>query len=166
MPKPIRQLSKSEGRKTKVAPALTGPALANSRVTAEPSREIHLLPKPLHEAVTANEASKFSSLRDEDCPAGDIDQMPSVTSLNCESHKENGAAPVSACDDANNAGKAGLRRLNGLTRRQAALAKRLLSGKCLEESAAELSITSHAARTQLKRIFAKADTCAPPVLAV
>jgi DNA-binding CsgD family transcriptional regulator len=165
MPKPIRQLSKSEERKTKVAPALTSPALANSGVTAEPSREIHLLPKLLHEAVTANEASKFSSLRDEDCPADDIDQISSVTSLNRESHNENGTAPVAACDDANDVGQAGPRKLCGLTRREAALAKRLLSGKCLDESAAELLITSHAARTLLKRIFTKARTYAQPGLA-
>jgi len=48
--------------------------------------------------------------------------------------------------------------LYGLTRGEAGLAARLVQGKSLEEASAELFISTHTARTHLKRIFMKTDT--------
>jgi len=50
----------------------------------------------------------------------------------------------------------------GLTRQEASLAERLVRGRSLEEAAAELCISSTAARTHLKRIFLKAELRACP----
>ncbi len=51
-----------------------------------------------------------------------------------------------------------LTKLYGLTRGEAALASHLLQGKSIEEAAARLFISTHTARTHLKRIFMKTDT--------
>ncbi len=48
--------------------------------------------------------------------------------------------------------------LYGLTRGEAALASRLVQGKSIEEAAQDLFISTHTARTHLKRIFMKTDT--------
>lgn len=48
--------------------------------------------------------------------------------------------------------------LYGLTRGESALASRLVQGKSIEEAAQELFISTHTARTHLKRIFMKTDT--------
>jgi DNA-binding CsgD family transcriptional regulator len=48
--------------------------------------------------------------------------------------------------------------LYGLTRGEAALAALLVQGKSVEEAAARLFISTHTARTHLKRIFMKTDT--------
>jgi DNA-binding CsgD family transcriptional regulator len=48
--------------------------------------------------------------------------------------------------------------LYGLTRGEAALATRLAQGKSIEEASAELFISTHTARTHLKRIFMKTST--------
>ena len=49
-------------------------------------------------------------------------------------------------------------RLYGFTRGEATLAAHLVLGKSIEEAAADLGITPHTARSQLKRIFMKTDT--------
>ncbi len=49
-------------------------------------------------------------------------------------------------------------KLYGLTRGEAALAAILIQGKSIEEAAAALFISTHTARTHLKRIFMKTDT--------
>jgi DNA-binding CsgD family transcriptional regulator len=54
----------------------------------------------------------------------------------------------------------------GLTRGEAALAANLVQGKSIEDSAAELFISVHTARTHLKRIFMKTDTHRQPELVV
>ncbi len=51
-----------------------------------------------------------------------------------------------------------LTKLYGLTRGEAALASHLLRGNSIEEAAARLFISTHTARTHLKRIFMKTDT--------
>lgn len=56
--------------------------------------------------------------------------------------------------------------LYGLTRGEALLASKLVQGKSIEESAAELFISTHTARTHLKRIFMKTDTHRQPELVV
>jgi len=56
--------------------------------------------------------------------------------------------------------------LYGLTRGEAALATKLVQGKCLEDAAAELFVSTHTARTHLKRIFMKTDTHRQPELVV
>ena len=56
--------------------------------------------------------------------------------------------------------------LYGLTRGEALLAAKLVQGKSIEESAAELFISTHTARTHLKRIFMKTDTHRQPELIV
>ena len=56
--------------------------------------------------------------------------------------------------------------LYGLTRGEAALATKLVQGKSIEDSAAELFISAHTARTHLKRIFMKTDTHRQPELLV
>jgi DNA-binding CsgD family transcriptional regulator len=56
--------------------------------------------------------------------------------------------------------------LYGLTRGEAALASKLMQGKSIEESAVELFISPHTARTHLKRIFMKTDTHRQPELVV
>jgi DNA-binding CsgD family transcriptional regulator len=56
--------------------------------------------------------------------------------------------------------------LYGLTRGEAALAAKLVQGKSIEESAGELFISTHTARTHLKRIFMKTDTHRQPELVV
>jgi DNA-binding CsgD family transcriptional regulator len=56
--------------------------------------------------------------------------------------------------------------LYGLTRGEAALTAKLVQGKSLEESASELFISPHTARTHLKRIFMKTDTHRQPELVV
>lgn len=56
--------------------------------------------------------------------------------------------------------------LYGLTRGEAALAQKLVQGQSIEESAAELFISPHTARTHLKRIFMKTDTHRQPELVV
>jgi len=48
--------------------------------------------------------------------------------------------------------------LYGLTRGEAALASKLVQGKSIEEAAQDLFISTHTARTHLKRIFMKTDT--------
>ena len=48
--------------------------------------------------------------------------------------------------------------LYGLTRGEATLAALLVQGKSIEDAAAELFISTHTARTHLKRIFMKTDT--------
>lgn len=55
-----------------------------------------------------------------------------------------------------------LSRVYGLTRGEAALAKRLIQGRSIEEAAGELFISPHTARTHLKRIFMKTDTHRQP----
>ena len=59
-----------------------------------------------------------------------------------------------------------LSRVYGLTRGEAALARRLIHGKSLEEAAGELFISTHTARTHLKRIFMKTDTHRQPEFVV
>ena len=49
-------------------------------------------------------------------------------------------------------------RLYGLTRGEATLAAHLAKGKSIEGAAADLCISPHTARSQLKRIFMKTDT--------
>lgn len=56
--------------------------------------------------------------------------------------------------------------LYGLTRGEAALATKLVQGKSIEDAAAELFISTHTARTHLKRIFMKTDTHRQPELVV
>jgi DNA-binding CsgD family transcriptional regulator len=55
-----------------------------------------------------------------------------------------------------------LSRVYGLTRGEAALAKRRIQGRSIEEAAGELFISTHTARTHLKRIFMKTDTHRQP----
>jgi len=52
----------------------------------------------------------------------------------------------------------------GMTRSEAALAAKLLQGKSIESAADELCISTHTARTHLKRIFMKTDTHRQPEL--
>ena len=52
----------------------------------------------------------------------------------------------------------------GLTRGEAAIAAKLVTGKSIEETAEELFISPHTARTHLKRIFMKTDTHRQPEL--
>jgi len=52
--------------------------------------------------------------------------------------------------------------LYGLTRGEAALATKLIQGKSIEEASGELYISTHTARTHLKRIFMKTDTHRQP----
>jgi DNA-binding CsgD family transcriptional regulator len=54
--------------------------------------------------------------------------------------------------------------LYGLTRGEAALAGKLVQGKSIEDASAELFISTHTARTHLKRIFMKTDTHRQPEL--
>jgi DNA-binding CsgD family transcriptional regulator len=56
--------------------------------------------------------------------------------------------------------------LYGLTRGEAALAAKLVQGKSIEEAATDLFISTHTARTHLKRIFMKTDTHRQPELVV
>jgi len=56
--------------------------------------------------------------------------------------------------------------LYGLTRGEAALAAKLIQGKSIEDSAADLFVSPHTARTHLKRIFMKTDTHRQPELVV
>ncbi len=56
--------------------------------------------------------------------------------------------------------------LYGLTRGEAALAAKLVQGKSIEEASGELFISTHTARTHLKRIFMKTDTHRQPELVV
>ena len=56
--------------------------------------------------------------------------------------------------------------LYGLTRGEASLASRLIQGKSVEDAAADLFISTHTARTHLKRIFMKTDTHRQPELVV
>jgi DNA-binding CsgD family transcriptional regulator len=56
--------------------------------------------------------------------------------------------------------------LYGLTRGEAALASRLIQGRSIEDAAADLFISTHTARTHLKRIFMKTDTHRQPELVV
>jgi len=56
--------------------------------------------------------------------------------------------------------------LYGLTRGEAALAAKLVEGKSIEDAAGELHISTHTARTHLKRIFMKTDTHRQPEFVV
>ncbi|HKH99178.1 MAG TPA: helix-turn-helix transcriptional regulator [Candidatus Sulfotelmatobacter sp.] len=56
--------------------------------------------------------------------------------------------------------------LYGLTRGEAALATKVVQGKSIEDAATELFISTHTARTHLKRIFMKTDTHRQPELVV
>ena len=56
--------------------------------------------------------------------------------------------------------------LYGLTRGEAALAGKLVQGKSIEDAASDLFISTHTARTHLKRIFMKTDTHRQPELVV
>ena len=56
--------------------------------------------------------------------------------------------------------------LYGLTRGEAFLASKLIQGKSIEQAAEELFISTHTARTHLKRIFMKTDTHRQPELVV
>lgn len=51
-----------------------------------------------------------------------------------------------------------MRELFKLTRREAAIAAKLIEGKSVEQAAAELSVTYETARTHLRRIFSKTGT--------
>jgi DNA-binding CsgD family transcriptional regulator len=55
-----------------------------------------------------------------------------------------------------------LSRIYGLTRGEVALAKHLIQGRTVEEAAEKLFISTHTARTHLKRIFMKTDTHRQP----
>ena len=56
--------------------------------------------------------------------------------------------------------------LFGLTRGEASFAAKIVQGKSIEQAAAELFISTHTARTHLKRIFMKTDTHRQPELVV
>ncbi|MFZ1006316.1 MAG: helix-turn-helix transcriptional regulator [Candidatus Sulfotelmatobacter sp.] len=141
-----------------------GLSMARTGLVAERTADTKLLQTLLHEAIRHPELgepkdSPITLPRKSTHHALIVRVVPGP-GLDCWPGTDNRTALMKMYDqDMGLAVDAGvLIRLYGLTRGEAALVEHLVQGRSIEDAAAELFISTHTARTHLKRIFMKTDT--------
>ncbi len=141
-----------------------GIVLAKTGLVADSASDTRLLHKILHEAITYPESgepkeSPFSVQRRIARTSLIVRVVPGP-GLACWPDRSSRTALLKLYD--RDLGvivdEHALSSLYGLTKGEAGLATRLVQGKSIEEASADLYISTHTARTHLKRIFMKTDT--------
>jgi DNA-binding CsgD family transcriptional regulator len=149
-----------------------GISLARAGIVADLGSDTRLLHKLLHDAITSPESGEpqdspmmlrrktaRTSLVVRVVPGPQLHSWPGITGRTAllKLYDQDMGLVVD---------EGALSKVYGLTRGEAALARRLIQGQSLEEAAGELFISTHTARTHLKRIFMKTDTHRQPEFVV
>lgn len=149
-----------------------GISLARNGIVADLASDTRLLHKLLHQAITSPESGEpqdspmllrrkaaRTSLVVRVVPGPELHSWPDITGRTAllKLYDQDMGLVVD---------EGALSRIYGLTRGEAALARHLVHGKSIEEAAEELFISTHTARTHLKRIFMKTDTHRQPEFVV
>jgi len=149
-----------------------GISLVRSELVAERASDTHLLHRLLRNAIAAPELGESKEspfvVERKHAHTSLIVRVIPGPGLECWQNKEQNTALLRLydCDMGFVVDERALISLYGLTRGEASLAAKLVQGKSIEDAASELFISTHTARTHLKRIFMKTDTHRQPELVV